>query len=169
MRAAVNRAGRRGQESEGGLPRAACSCQIERSSAMREMNESAPASEYRSSSSSSWVRTWDFFGGEMEVVDTRRPTLLDPTAAVLHPLVLFTFPCPPPPPPPRVDEELSSGGQTDFGQPHPSINPTFCTGYRSPLAQWGAPLHTYASPPLIFFLPVWPPRSGNFQVKPHAA
>lgn len=56
---AMNRAGVR---RKGSFHGAACSCQIERFSSMREMNESAPASERRS-----WARTWDFFGGEIGV------------------------------------------------------------------------------------------------------
>lgn len=110
------------------------------------------------------MRTWDFFGSEIAVVDTRRSisTLLAPAA------VLLVLPL-------RSASPASSLWSTKnyrrddrptSGQPHPSINPTFCTGYRSPLAHWGA-LHIY-EPSLIFFLlvPARPGKTTRFVIHP---
>lgn len=112
---------------------------------MREMNESAPASEYRSRrgrrrrgcgrGTFSAVRYMSSIrAGQFRLIG----------AAAVQPSSLpvpSSSPFPPPHSARPADEELSARGQTDFGQPHPSINPIFYTGYRSPLAHWGV-LHT---------------------------
>lgn len=113
--------------------RAVCSCQIGRSSSVREMNEICTCD-------ANTGRGCGIFSGmEIEGIEMWpiAPSLDSFQPCHLH-LPFF--------PSPRPDKELSKG-QTDSGQPHPSINPTFLYPLSiTPFALWGA-LRISSNPP----------------------